>query len=95
MWDNVVSLSDLIEQRLRKQQEIDFYKETLEQLQKKISILTKEVDITTLIIDMIEQERVLSLDEKRDKIMLLDNKKNDWIWLQSRLQKHFVWTKRS
>ena len=77
MSDNVVSLSDLIEQRLRKQQEIDFYRETLEQLQKKISILTKEVDITTLIIDMIEQERVLSLDEKRDKIMLLDNKKND------------------
>ena len=77
MSDNVVSLSDLIEQRLRKQQEIDFYKETLEQLQKKISILTKEVDITTLIIDMIEQERVLSLDEKRDKVMLLDNKKND------------------
>ena len=85
MSDNVVSLSDLIEQRLRKQQEIDFYKETLEQLQKKISILTKEVDITTLIIDMIEQERVLSLDEKRDKIMLLDILKNDWIWLQSRL----------
>ena len=85
MSDNVVSLSDLIEQRLRKQQEIDFYKETLEQLQKKISILTKEVDITTLIIDMIEQERVLSLDEKRDKIMLLDDKKNDWVWLQSRL----------
>ena len=85
MSDNVVSLSDLIEQRLRKQQEIDFYKETLEQLQKKISVLTKEVDITTLIIDMIEQERVLSLDEKRDKIMLLDDKKNDWIWLQSRL----------
>ena len=75
--EDALSLSDLIEQRLRKQQEIDFYKETLEQLQKKISILTKEVDITTLIIDMIEQERVLSLDEKRDKIMLLDNKKND------------------
>ena len=85
MSDNVVSLSDLIEQRLRKQQEIDFYKETLEQLQKKISVLSKEVDITTLIIDMIEKERVLSLDEKRDKIMLLDDKKNDWVWLQSRL----------
>ena len=77
MSDNLVSLSDLIEQRLRKQQEIDFYKETLEQLQKKISVLSKEVDITTLIIDMIEKERVLSLDEKRDKIMLLDDKKND------------------
>ena len=59
MSDNVVSLTDLIEQRLRKQQELDFYKETLEQLQKKIVVLGKEVDITTLIIDMIEQERVL------------------------------------
>ena len=77
MSDNVVSLADLIEQRLRKQQELDFYKETLEQLQKKIAVLGKEVDITTLIIDMIEGERVLSIDEKRDKIMLLDNKKND------------------
>ena len=77
MSDNVVSLADLIEQRLRKQQELDFYKETLEQLQKKIAVLGKEVDITTLIIDMIEGERVLTIDEKRDKIMLLDNKKND------------------
>jgi len=75
MSDNVVSLTDLIEQRLRKQQELDFYKETLEQLQKKIVVLSKEVDITTLIIDMIEQERVLTIDEKRDKILLLDNRK--------------------
>ena len=75
MSDNVVSLTDLIEQRLRKQQELDFYKETLEQLQKKIVVLGKEVDITTLIIDMIEQERVLTIDEKRDKILLLDNRK--------------------
>tara|TARA_Y100000748_G_scaffold300016_1_gene297826 strand:- start:2010 stop:2255 length:246 start_codon:yes stop_codon:yes gene_type:complete len=75
MNDNVVSLTDLIEQRLRKQQELDFYKETLEQLQKKIIVLGKEVDITTLIIDMIEQERVLTIDEKRDKILLLDNRK--------------------
>ena len=75
MSDNVVSLTDLIEQRLRKQQELDFYRETLEQLQKKIVVLSKEVDITTLIIDMIEQERVLTIDEKRDKILLLDNRK--------------------
>ena len=68
MSDNVVSLADLIEQRLRKQQELDFYKETLEQLQKKIAVLGKEVDITTLIIDMIEGERVLTIDEKRGNI---------------------------
>jgi hypothetical protein len=77
MNDNIVSLADLIEQRLRKQQELDFYKESLEQLQKKISVLGKEVDITTLIMDMIEGERVLTLDEKRGNILLLNDKKEE------------------
>ena len=77
MSDNIVSLADLIEQRLRKQQELDFYKETLEKLQEKIIILGKEVDITTLIIDMIEGERVLTLDEKRGNILLLNDKKEE------------------
>ena len=77
MNDNIVSLADLIEQRLRKQQELDFYKESLEQLQKKISVLGKEVDITTLISDMIEGERVLTLDEKRGNILLLNDKKEE------------------
>ena len=75
MNDNIVSLADLIEQRLRKQQELDYYKETLERLQIKISELGKEVDITTLIIDMIEGKRVLTLDEKRGNILLLNDKK--------------------
>ena len=76
MSDNLVSLADLIEQRLRKQQEIDYYKETLQKLQIKISELGKEVDITTLIIDMIEGERVLTLDEKRGNMILLNDKKD-------------------
>ena len=77
MSDNIVSLADLIEQRLRKQQELDFYKESLEQLQKKIAVLGKEVNITTLIIDMIEGERVLTIDEKRGNILLLNDKKEE------------------
>ena len=76
MSDNIVSLADLIEQRLRKQQEIDYDKETLQKLQIKISELGKEVDITTLIIDMIEGERVLTIDEKRGNILLLNDKKD-------------------
>ena len=76
MSDNIVSLADLIEQRLRKQQEIDYYKETLKNLQIKIYELGKEVDITTLIIDMIEGEKVLTLDQKRGNILLLNDKKD-------------------
>ena len=77
MPDNIVSLADLIEQRLRKQQELDYYKETLERLQIKIGELGKEVDITTLIIDMIEGERVLTIDEKRGNMILLNDKKDE------------------
>jgi|TARA_R110000744_G_scaffold98168_2_gene189676 hypothetical protein len=73
MTDNVISLSDLIEQRLRKQQEIDYYKEALERLEKKVAELSKEIDITSLIIDMIETERVLTIAEKKSKILLLND----------------------
>jgi len=73
--DNIISLSDLIEQRLRKQQEIDYYRDTLVRLERKIRELDKEVGITTLIIDMIETERVLTIDEKLGKVLLLNNKK--------------------
>tara|TARA_R110000851_G_scaffold315344_1_gene477788 strand:- start:262 stop:510 length:249 start_codon:yes stop_codon:yes gene_type:complete len=73
--DNIISLSELIEQRLRKQQEIDYYKETLIKLERKINELSKEVDITSLIIDMIETERVLTIDEKLGKVLLLNDKK--------------------
>ena len=75
MEENLVSLTDLIESRLRKQQEIDYYQEVLEKLQRKIGELSKEVNITSLIIDMIENERVLTIDKKRGKILLLDSKK--------------------
>jgi len=71
----VISLTDLIETRLRKEQEIEYYQETLERLQKRIGELDKEVSITTLIIDMIESERVLTIDEKQGKMLLLDSKK--------------------
>jgi prefoldin subunit 5 len=71
----IISLTDLIETRLRKEQEIEYYQETLERLQKRIGELNTEVSITTLIIDMIESERVLTLDEKRGKILLLDDTK--------------------
>ena len=77
MTDNVISLTDLIESRLKKQREIEYYQETLVQLQRRIAELDKEVGITTLIIDMIETERVLTLDEKKGKMLLLDSKKEE------------------
>ena len=75
MSENIISLADLIEQRFRKRQEIDYYRETLINLERKIRELDKEVGITTLIIDMIETERVLTNDEKLGRMLLLNDKK--------------------
>ena len=71
----VISLTDLIESRLKKQQEIEYYQQTLKRLTQKIGELNTEVSITSIIIDMIESERVLTLDEKKGKMLLLDSKK--------------------
>ena len=74
---DVISLTDLIESRLRKKQEIEYYQESLERLTEKLTVLNMEVNLTTLIIDMIESERVLTLDEKKGKMLLLDDTRKD------------------
>jgi len=74
---DVISLTDLIESRLKKQQEIEYYQESLERLQIKIGELGTEVSITTIIIDMIESERVLTIDEKQGKMLLLDETRKE------------------
>ncbi len=76
--ENIIHLSDLIESKLKKEQEIEYYIETMKRLQKRVNELEKEINLTSLIIQMIEQERVLTIEEKRSKIIhVLDAKKND------------------
>ena len=74
MTSDIISLTELIESKLRKEQEIEYYRETLERLEKKIGFLSKEVSVTNIIIDMFEQERVLTLGEKQSKIIKLEDK---------------------
>ncbi len=75
---NIIYLSDLIESKLKKEKEIEYYIETMNKLQIKVNELEKEISLTSLIIQMIEQERVLTMDEKRSKIIhVLDAKKYD------------------
>ena len=70
----VISLVELVESRLKKQQELDYYIEVLQRLQLRVQGLQKEINVTSIIIDMIENERVLSFEEKRDKIVQLEIK---------------------
>jgi len=73
----IISLTELIETRFRKQQEIEYYKQSLDRLTRKIAVLNTEVSITTIIIDMIESDRVLTVGEKKDKLLLLDDTRNE------------------
>ena len=74
--DNIIYLSDLIESKIKKEQEIEYYIESMKRLQIKVSELEKEINLTSLIIQMIEQERVLTIEEKQSKIIhVLDAKK--------------------
>lgn len=74
--DNIIYLSDLIESKLKKEQEIEYYIESMKRLQIKVNELEKEINLTSLIIQMIEQERVLTIEEKQSKIIhVLDAKK--------------------
>ena len=65
-------LADVLETRVRKEKELEYYQKELEKLQEKMFFIKKDIDITNLIIDMIEKENVIDIRQH----ML--EKKDDW-----------------
>ena len=67
----IVLLTDFIEQKVRKEKELEYYTKQLEELQKKMFFLRKEIQLTNYIIDIVENEKVIDireyLEDKRDK----------------------------
>ena len=57
----IVLLSDFIEQKVRKEKELEYYTQQLEELQKKLFFLNKEIQLTNLIIDIIDKEQVINV----------------------------------
>jgi hypothetical protein len=68
----IIMLSEVLETRVRKQKELEFYQKELEKLQEKMFFIQKDIDITNLIIDMIEKENVVDFQQH-----LLDKKKDE------------------
>jgi hypothetical protein len=60
----LILLTDVIESRIRKEKELEFYQKELEKLQQKMFFLRKDIEITNLCIQIIEQEKVLDLREQ-------------------------------
>jgi hypothetical protein len=75
----IALISDIIEQKLRKEKELEFYTKELEELQRKMYFLQKDVDLTNSIINLIQAEQIIDiekymLDKSMDKLMVAGKK---------------------
>ncbi|OUU15791.1 MAG: hypothetical protein CBB97_23665 [Candidatus Endolissoclinum sp. TMED37] len=69
--NGLIFLTDIIDHRLRKEQEIRYYEEELKKIEEKLFFLRKEKELTELILQIIEQEKVVDIQE------FIQDKRND------------------
>ena len=62
--NRIILIADVLEQKLRKEKELEYYLRELEKLQRKIGYLRREVDLTNTIINMIKAEQVHDVKER-------------------------------
>lgn len=72
----IVFLTDIIEQKLRKEKELQYYEQQLTELNNKMFFLRKEIDLTNTIIDIISNDNVIDLVEQAHKDLLIDRKED-------------------
>ena len=66
----LILISDIIETRLRKEKELAYYQKQIEKITQKMFFLRKDLEITNLIIDMIEKEKVVDFKEQMELKLL-------------------------
>ena len=60
----IILITDIIDQKVRKEKEIDFYEMELKKIEEKLFFLKKEQQLTQFIIDIIETEKVADIREQ-------------------------------
>ena len=55
----IMMISDLLNIRERKQKELDFYNQQLDELRLKMTFIQQEITLTNRIIGMIEKEQII------------------------------------
>ena len=68
----LIYLTEVLETRVRKEKELEYYAQELEKLKEKMYYIQKDIDLTNVIIDMIEKENVVDFQQH-----LLDKKKDE------------------
>jgi len=62
----IILLKDLKDIRAEKERELKYYSEKLEELNRKLFFVRKEIELTNFIIDLIEKEKILDLRKLLD-----------------------------
>ena len=62
----IILLKDLKDIRAEKERELRFYSEKLEELNRKLFFVRKEIELTNFIINLIEKEKILDLRKLLD-----------------------------
>ena len=65
---SIIFITDLIESKLRKEREIEYYEEKLKEIEKNLFFLKKEQNVTETILDIIQNEKVLEFDQVMIKL---------------------------
>ena len=60
---SIVFITDLIESKVRKEREIQYYEDKLKEIEKKLFFLKKEQNVTETILDIIQNEKVLEFKQ--------------------------------
>lgn len=71
----IILITDLVDQRLRKEQEIDYYEKELRKIEERLSYLYKEKTLTETILAIVQTEKVIDIKEYIEAKVL--EKKND------------------
>ena len=72
---SIVFITDLIESKLRKEREIEYFEEKLKEIEKKLFFLKKEQNVTETILDIIQNEKVL---EFKQVMLELKGQTEEW-----------------
>ena len=60
---NIIELSDILEQKLRKERELTFYETQLAQLLLRMQTIRKEIEITNMIIHLVSDENIIDIQD--------------------------------
>lgn len=73
----IILLTDFIEQKVRKEQELEFYEKELAKLQEKMFWVKREIDLTNTIIRVIKDETVIDLVTEAENKLLIGDDNNE------------------